>query len=313
MKSLSFLVLSTSLRVLSSAAVFFSSPAHVLAEWTEWSVDSEIAYSFQDNINHSLFVDAEESDHIWSALSSLGRAYQLTNNTRIDVGASVDGNIHLNFGKLNQLNTGINLAVQHKFGLGPYQPWLRGSVATSHIFSRSQLRNGQVTTVGVDLGKRVHDRIGLVLSYRFDNRNSHDTGGAIDANRLIAAGIDPGKPSNVFDIQGHSIGVQVNALLTRQWVLILGYNYRDGDIVSTNSPALVPQIDSIVDAIADDDALPGWAYRADGKTHQYSVDANYTFLKGHAAFNIGYEYTESHAAPFSYRNNLFRVSLIYNF
>lgn len=278
----------------------------------EWFADTEISYTFQDNINHAVFESAEESDQIWNAAVSVGRAYQLNNNTRFFANVRFDGSVHQKFDKLNQLNPGVSLAVQHKFGIGPYQPWIRGSVTTGYIFSSSRIRDGQTATAGFELGKALHERLDLALSYRFDYRNSRNSR-IIDPNTLIAAEIEPGKSSAVYDIQGHSVGIQLNALLTQQWLLVLAYNFRDGDIVSSNSPALVPRINSVVDAIAIDDALPGWAYRAEGKTHRFSVDANYAFLQGHAAFNVGYEYIESHAGPFTYRNNLFRMNVNYSF
>lgn len=196
--------------------------------------------------------------------------------------------------------------------MGPYQPWIRGSVSTGYIFSRSKMREGYTTTAGFDMGKALHERVDMTLSYHFDYRNS-DNSQNISANKLIAAAIEPGKPSNVFDLKGHSIGIQLNGLITQQWLLVLAYNFRVGDIVSSNSPTLVPRINSIVNAIAIEDALPGWAYRADGKTHRYSIDANYAFLKGHATFNLGYEFIESHANPFTYRNNVFRLNFNYSF
>lgn len=283
-----------------------------LAEWTEWLADTEISYTFEDNINHAVFDAAEESDHVWNALVSAGRAYQLSDNTRFFVDARLDGSIHQDFDRLDQLNTGVSLSARHKFGLGLYQPWIRASASTSYIFSRSRIREGHKTTVGIDIGKRLHERLGLTLNYLFDFRNSEDSR-RIDANKLIGVGINPGKSSSVYDIKGHSVGVQFDTLLTQQWLLVLAYNFRAGDIVSSNRPALIPRLNNIVEAIANDDAFPGWAYRADGKTHRYSVDANYAFLKGHASFNVGYEYVESDAGSFTYRNNLLRVNFNYSF
>ena len=300
------------LAIFSTMILFIWMPNKALAEWTEWLVDTEISYNFQDNINHSLFTAAEESDHLWNVGASAGRAYQLGDDTRIFANVQLDGIIHQDFDKLNHLNTGISLSAQHKFGIGPYQPWIRGSVSTGYIFSKSQIREGHTATAGFDFGKALHERLDMTLSYRFDYRNSRNTK-PIAINKLIAAGIEPGRSSATYDIKGHSIGIQFNTLLTQRWLLVLAYSFREGDIVSSNSPALASYINEIVDAIVNDDALPGWAYRAEGETHRYSVDANYAFLKGHAAFNVGYEYIESHANPYSYRNNLLRVNFNYSF
>ena len=304
--------LKRSLYLLSNIIFLFMGSTQAQSEWTEWLMDTDITYTFQDNINHAVFDLAEESDHVWNAIVSAGRVYQLDNNTRFFINARLGGTIHQDFNQLNQLDTGISLAIRHKFGLGQYQPWIRGSVNTRYIFSNSRIREGYLTTAGIDWGKSLHERLDIALNYRFDYRNS-DNAQTIDANKLINAEIEPGQSSHVYDIKGHSIGVQFNTLLTQQWLLVLAYNFRAGDIVSSNSRTLVPRINAIVDAIAIDDALPGWAYRADGKTHRYSVDASYAFLKGHAAFNLGYEYVESHASPFIYRNNQLRVNFNYSF
>lgn len=292
--------------------VFICFPSQVFAEWTEWFADVEASYTFHDNINHAMFDSAEESDQVLNTIASAGRAYQLADNTRLFTRIYVDGNVHKIFDRLEQLESGVSLALRHKFGLGAYQPWIRGSVSTGYIFSRSKIREGQTVIAGLDIGKALHERLDIMLSYRFDYRDSRNYK-TVAANKLTAALIEPGKSNGVFDTKGHSVAIQFNALLTQHWLLMFGYQFRHGDVVSSNSPALVPQIHGIVDAIALDDALPGWSYRSEGKTHRYSIDANYAFMKGHAAFNVGYELIESHVKSFAYRNNLFRINLNYSF
>lgn len=300
------------LLIISSGILLFSCMDNIQAEWTEFIVDSQVSYTFQDNINHSMFSNEAANEHSWNALLTAGIVYQLTNYTRMIAKLYVDGSAHLNFNKLDQINLGGSVAVRHKFGMGAFQPWIGGSVSTGYDFSKSNIRSGQLTTVGVDVGKRLYDRLNISFHYQFDHRNS-ETPTALADSKLIAAGIQPDKSSSVFDTQGHTIGVQFNALLTQRWMLVLAYNFRDGDIVSSSRPARIPELDGIIDAIAFDDALPGWAYRAKAQTHQYSIDANYAFLAGHAALNIGYQYVESHASPFTYRNNFVRVNLLYSF
>ena len=287
-------------------------PKQVVAEWTEWLVDSELSYTFQDNINHSLFSSAEESDHVWNGQFSVGRANQVGNNTRIITNIFLKGAAHHKFEVLNQLNSGAGIAVHHKFGFGRFQPWVRGLVTTEYIFSKSKIREGYITTVGFDIGKAFNERFDIALSYRYDDRTSPHTK-QVSTSKLIKADISPDKSSHVFDIQGHSVGLQLNTLVTQQWALAFAYNFRVGDSVSSNLPGLIPKINHIVDAIEIDDAFPGWAYRSNSNTHHYSVDANYVFLKGHASFNIGYDYIESHSDSLSYKNNLLHVNINYSF
>jgi len=287
-------------------------PMRGVAEWTEWLADIETAYIFQDNINQAMFNSATENEQLWNSTFTLGRVYQLNTSTRLLTDVTLNARIHQQFHQLNQLKTAANFAIQHKFGIGAYQPWIQGSVSTGYIFSKSIIREGQTVAAGIDIGKALHERFEAIINYRFDYRNSTHLS-HINSTKLTLAKIEPDTSSRVFDMQEHSVGIQLNSLVTQQLLLALAYHFRTGDIVSSNSPGLVPQINTIVDAIAFDDALPGWAYRSNGETHRYSADLNYAFMKGHAAFNLGYEYSESHVSSFSYRNNLFRININYRF
>lgn len=287
-------------------------PAVTYAEWTEWLTDAEFAYQFQDNINRSFFRSGELAEHQWQAFLSTGRVYQLDTHTRLFADVRLDGTLHQNYDDLNQLSSGVSLAARHKFGVGPYQPWVSVSASSAYIFSRSRLREGYRVNAGVIWGKALHQRLDVRLSYDYDFRDSRNPT-AVSNKRLNSASLETNTSNKVFDTQGHSFGIRLQGLLTTQWMLILGYQFRTGDIVSINDPGLLPGISRIVDAVAVDDALPGWAYRVDGETHRYSADVNYAFMQGHAAFNIGYEFIDSHADDFRYRNNLLRVNLTYSF
>lgn len=291
----------------------FCLPSPSYAEWTEWLIDVETLYTFQDNINHAMFSGADEDEQVWSGLASIGRAYQITDNTRFISRMSVDGHVHNKFDQLDQLSTNIDFSIRHKLGLGAFQPWIRGAASTGYIFSSSQIRQGQTVAAGIDLGKALDERLDVILSYRFDYRNNTGHSQSLSTKKLKAATIDPTTSNNVFDLKGHSVGVQINTLLTQQWLVAFSYSYRRGDIVSSSIPSLVPQINSIVDAISFDDALEGWAYRSKADTHRYSIDTNYAFMKGHGAVNLGFEHTESTVNSFAYRNNLFRINLNYRF
>lgn len=282
------------------------------AEWSEWIADAEVAYATNDNINNTFFDSARQSDQTWSLLASLGRIYQLSHSTRIQTSLDVGGGIHDEFDQLDHFDLGFRLAIRHKFGLGGFQPWAAASISSTHIFSRSVIRNGQLATARLELGKRLHERLDLVIHYSFDYRNS-TSGGAIASSRLIQSGIDPNISKSVYDLNGQSLGTGLNWLASEQLLLSLGYTYRDGDVVSSNEPALVPSVAKIIDAVSMDDALPGWAYRFNANTHIYSLDANYAVFGGHASVNLGYRHTESDSDNFVYRNDVFRVSFIYSF
>ena len=64
---------------------------------------------------------------------------------------------------------------------------------------------------------------------------------AIPSQRLVQAGLSPEISNSVYDLSGHSVELQFNAVLTEQLLLNLGYAFRSGDIVSTNMTSLAPQ------------------------------------------------------------------------
>ncbi len=282
------------------------------AEWDEWLIDTEIGLTASDNINHGNF-DAESlSDQVWNGFASVGRFYYFSDTTRLDVGARIEGRIHHQYSRLNQISPGLKLGIRHKFGLGSDKPWIRGFASSGYIFSRSNIREGYQTQAGLTLGKPFFDRFDILLSYRFDHRESEDNN-ALPAQRLSEVGLDPAIANSVYDIQGHSVGLQLNTLLTEQWLLNVGYTFRYGDIVASVRPVWINGHQETVDSITNDDALPGWAYRANGITHTYSVDASYAFNQGHASINLGYQHTHAKADTFIYRTNLLRLNVIYNF
>lgn len=294
--------------------VFALSITTVRAEWDEWLTDAEISFLAEDNINHAINDALSESDQSWNGFASVGRFYHFSGYTRLDIQAQLEGKVYHEFSDLNQLNTGLSLGIRHKFGLGAYQPWVKGTVSSAYIFSRSNIREGYQTHAEIELGKPLHERVDVILSYRFDYRNSQN-GNQISLQKLNEADFNfkQQQSSSVYDMTGHTVGLQINTALTEQLFLSLGYHYRDGDIISTSIPSNASVYQTIINAIVNDDALPGWAYRADGRTHIFSVDGSYAFFKGHASINLGYQYIEAHADSFNYRNNLFRVNFIYSF
>lgn len=308
-----FNYLKTSARLLLVSLVLgLSTPNSLCAERDEWLSDAEVSFSAEDNVNHAIYDTEAQNDQVWSGLVSLGRIYYFSGFSKLDIGAQLDGSVHHEFSGLNQLDTRLKIGFRHKFGVGPFKPWIKGYIAPGYIFSRSKIREGYHTQAGIDLGKPLNKRIDLVLGYRFDHRDSRNTN-PISTQKLEAAGFDPGISSAVYDITGHAEELHINALLTQRLLLSLGYAYRDGDFVSTSRPSLASRHRSVADAIVRDDALPGWAYRADGITHSYSVDASNAFMQGDASLHPGYQYTQGRADAFTYRNNLFRMSFVYHF
>ncbi len=284
----------------------------VNAEWDEWLADADISFSAEDNINRAIFAKDEKSDQHWDGLVSLGRLYHFSGFTRMDISAQLDGRVHHQYSRLNQLTPGLRVGIRHKFGLGADQPWIKAYLSSGHIFSRSKIRRGFLTHAGVSFGKPLHERIDVEIGYHFDHRQSRDRK-TISTQRLLQAGLDPQISSSVYDLTGHSAELQLNVAITEQLLVNLGYTFRSGDIVSTNNTSRASELANIADAISNDDAFPGWIYRADGISNTWSVNASYAFMQGQALINLNYQHIAAHAKSFTYRNNVFRINLSYYF
>lgn len=282
------------------------------AQWSEWVTNVEVDYSTNDNINNTFFDSATENDQTWELFASHGRIYQLTENSQLLLSAQTNGSIHHQFEQLDHIDIGAGLSMRHKFGVGPYRPWASIRLSGAHRFSRSVIRNGNLITAQLMLGKRLHERIDLSLNYTFDYRNSQSDN-PITATDLSQVRTYPHESNSVFDLNGQSVGAQLHLLATQNLLLSLSYSFRDGDVVSTNEPGLIPGLGKIIDAIANDDALPGWAYRSNAHAHRYGVDANYALFDGHASINAGYQHIESDSDNFVYRSDIFRINFTYSF
>ncbi len=291
------------LTVLAAIALLcMAAEAEANAEWVEWIADAELAYETNSNINNAVFESAEENETIVSPFVSLGRVYQLTDLTRLTFTVDATAGFHREFEKLDYNSFGLSVSARHKLGIGPTVPWIKAAARANRINSRSDLRTGQKYEISLQAGKRINERLDGSVTYTYDNRDSDDS------TPIIA-----GLPGNVYDLQGHKVGANVNFLVWDNIMWSLAYAYRRGDIASTCTPDILPIVMSVVDAVTEDDAIPGCAYRMDAATNQISTNLSYTFLQGHAAFSVGYNRREGVKENFSYINDIWRARINYSY
>ena len=289
-----------SFKVFSVLLVFaYSDP--VRAEWVEWLFNSGISFQTDDNINRSFFSRQQKDEYFWSGYLSGGRAYQLDKNTRIYLTSIFTGDLHHRFQGLDQYTLGGNVTLTHKFGLGWQAPVLNMTVSSDKIFSASELRNGEKILSSLRFSKWLHERIQAQAGYRFDYRN-----GPQSPREIVTI------PSNVFDLQGHSIEAALNLSVTQTLRLNVSFSSRWGYIVSNNLPASVPpEITRQAHALVKDDVFPGWLYSAKGTTQTYDTGLSYAFLEGYALIALSYQHVESQALGLSYQSN--QVHLGFNY
>lgn len=287
------------------AALLFLLPLRVApasAEWVDWIADGEVESRFTDNLNDSAFSQDTENDFSWHATSRLGRTYQLTDHTRINLMAEISGNIFHEYFRLSSVRAGGRLELFHKFGLGN-APWVRTSFFGGYEDVRHEVRSGRRLEVGLTAGKRFSPRLDAFVGYRFLER---DGGAGPRAVATITRG--------VFDQQAHQIRVGANFLLLEPLLLSAGYTFRFGDF---HSACTVPNVGKVlakenVKAIILDRVFGGCVYRLRGTGHSASVNLNYG-LTDRISLDVGYRYDYGKADLLSYKTNVARVGVVFRY
>ncbi|MFZ2449578.1 MAG: hypothetical protein WAW36_03565 [Methylovulum miyakonense] len=286
-----------------SGCIAVSSPASH-AEWVEWLADGSVSGKFASNINGSFFSAQQLDDFLGKGLLSAGRAYQFGGYTRGYFTADWSGETYGRFEKLGQYTVGGKAVLAHKFGLGRQAPMLHLELADAEIFSASQLRSGNQLSAGLRLSSWCNEFLQGFVAYRFDDRNAPPRN------------LRMGATASAFDIQGHALEIGSNFAVTGQVQLTTSYSHRWGDIVSNNLPdSLPPTLLGKVDSIADDDAFPGWTYRAQGETNLYRLGLSYALWDGHAATALNYSYidTDALALGVGYASHQIQLSVHYSY
>ncbi len=154
-------------------------------EWAEWIAFTQMEFFHIDNINNSPWqFDEEKTDGVWTALLSLGRIYQLGESTRLSATTDFSHQLHNEFRRLDNSRVGGSLTLSKKLGLGPSTPWIQGGFSVANTFSRSDVRDGQVYSASVRLGKRIAERVDLDLGYTFDLSDLSEFWGAPQWSRV---------------------------------------------------------------------------------------------------------------------------------
>lgn len=284
-----------------------TSAGTVMAEWTEWSMDLELGYRFDDNINLTDMANLKQDDHIFVPSFSFGRYYQLANNTRLRVSADFNGTVHRNFHQLNSLESGMTLALFHKFGVGYEVPWIRLHTKPSFLAVRDSSREGFLFSTGFTVGKEIIERLTATVGYEFFLREAND-GDPVPHKHSHGVGND------VFDQTAHSGNFALSYQITNDLLATAGYQIRYGDIASTVGKGHMKVVGDIMKAIANDNVygLPGWwTYRLKVKTHKVSVGFSYA-ITGNSAVNVNYAHVDGYDEHVHYEDNLAGFSLQYS-
>ncbi|MGH8442927.1 MAG: hypothetical protein ACRETF_08520 [Nevskiaceae bacterium] len=221
-----------------------------------WSGDLGVGYD--DNVGNAALEADVRDDTILSGALNLDFHWRPTLFTALLLRGSLRGE---GYDKADGLSNGKFTAmarVSHRPGGGFYAPTLAGWISAAVWEFDSRMRDGSEYRAGVFL-------VGPITT-------------AVSA-RLGVAGVERSGDSYVFDMSSWSAGIDIDWRVLPALTLYAGYQFHDGDIVSTGS---VPPKSSHLpgggggsSAADPDDAFDGlFAYRVDATTHLVTVGVN---------------------------------------
>lgn len=262
-------------------------------EWADWGLDAELGARFDSNLNRASVGSEEDWDVWFRPALRIGRVYQLADRTRVSGSAELAGEIFSRFDALDTVDGAAEIALLHKFGLGP-APWARIFARGGYREVQDAPRSGPQLEVGATLGRRFSPRLDARLGYAFTSRWGGD-GPAVAPF-----------PDDVFDQQVHVIALDGSFQLLEGTLLHLGFAYRRGDFDSnarSNRVQVLAQND--VEAVALDQVFGGWVYRVLGNAWSPQVGLDHA-LGRRWSVDLGYRFQYGEGGGLEYSNHVVR-------
>ncbi len=275
------------------------------AEWGSWIAELGTGFEYRTNLNNSAFSGDIEDDGAWTASGRGGRIYQASDSTRISLALDFASAVQFEFDGLNRVRGSGEVAVMHKFGIGPKVPMLRVFGKAGYLAVDDHDRSGGVYETGFSVSKRISERFDGDIFFKYHNYD----GGNGD---VVLATL----PTNVWDQENFEVGVNTSYLAWEGLLATAGYAYRNGEFNSQcttgNVATVFAREGSNVKAIARDNVFGGCVYRLGGDVHQFQGGLNYA-ITDHFAADLGYKYQYAKADELIYRNHVVSLSLLYSY
>jgi hypothetical protein len=257
----------------------------------ELRFNAETGAIYNSNLSNSDRDGEVRDDWAWKSDVRISDGLQLTRDLRLSVAADLRSELWARFDDFSEIGPGLISGLRYRFGLGREAPWLLLENRFGYDRFQDTARSGYDETVELRGGIGLTQQIALELGYSFEN---------------FAA------PNDFYDRQIHRAGTRVILDLTSALRLAIGYQYREGDVISYAVPPR-PEIAALSVEREDDDTFGTplrTAYRLLGRTHSVSVSAAYGLTKN-LSVQIGYEYAITLHDPLQYENHLVDARLVF--
>ena len=258
----------------------------------EWRLDAETGGFYDSNLSNSDRASDEKDDFAWKTDVRVGNGFQLSRDLRLNLAADLRGQLWDRFDAFNEIGPGVSAGLRYRFGLGRQAPWILLEERIGYDRFHETVRSGWDESLHLRGGIAISERIALEAGYIFGN---------------FAA------PDDFFDEQGHTANARVIVDLTSSLQVVLGYTYRDGDVISYAVP---PRPDIL---LLTSEARPVTtfgtnplyiAYRLRGQTNAVSVSAGYALTR-YLSVQLAYEYAVTSHDPLQYENHLVEAKVAF--
>ena len=260
--------------------------------WAEWRFDAETGAFYNSNLSNADRSSDVRDDWAWKSEVHATDGFQLTRDLRLHVGADLRGELWDRFGSFNEIGFGGLTGLRYRFGLGRQAPWISLENRFGYDRFQDSERSGYDEVIALRGGFAVSERVALEGGYGFESYIVPDT---------------------FYDRQDHRATARVFVDPASFLRFAVGYEYREGDVISYATPPR-PDIRRLATEDRDDDATFGsnplfTAYKLLGRTHGLSMSAAWV-VNRYASIELDYQYAVTFHDPLQYENHLVAAKVL---
>jgi hypothetical protein len=253
--------------------------------------DAETGAVYDSNLSNSDRGADVKDDWTWQSDLQAGNGFQLARDLRLNFAAELREQVWARFDAFNNVAPGGTAMLRYRFGLGRLAPWIGVEDSLAYAFFHEDDRSGFDNRLQVRGGFGITERLSVEAAYTFDDFEAKD---------------------DFWNLSGHSGSIRLTFDATSSLQLALGYDYRDGEVISYARP---PRPDlfalaSEVEPVNSFGSPPFNAYRLRGTTNAVLVSAGYT-LNRYMSVQVAYEYRNTSHGPLEYENHLVEAKIAF--
>lgn len=224
------------------------------------SFDSSAGFIYDSNINRTQRTSQREGDGIFQLAGKAAYRRQLGANHGFIANVGLGTDLHTDFGDLSVLRLGVSVSYLVQPVAGFSRPWLAftGRFEVEE-YAASDIRDGNRSSLGLELGQRLSDRIAVRLGYTVSDRNA--------------------SKSAVFETHQGQLHAIAEYSAWPRWKLYTKYDYTHGGMV-TGAPRAAKLL-AVSRARTRDRVfgLNNVAWRLEAESHAGRFGAKYTLAK----------------------------------